>query len=515
MEPVGAIPSLGGSLATRGELARRPETRVGSRLPLSGDDTGACETLVYDDGAHVGVFRDWAELERVVGGAGLLRLDPEGCQHLVACGLVPPPRTCYAHVWSLGVGDRLELDLESGASAARVEFPYLERCSTGENRFDPRRLLALIAASVARAAPAGEPAVLLQSAGKDSTGLLLGLAEAGARHVRALTYEGGGQESEGAPAAAVARRFGFAHQVIEAEPHAECRAFLAFAERSPAVVADVALVAYLRVLEQAGVSGGVVLDGLGNDAYMGYVVPRRDAILARLSLARRFPALWGRFEAPDLGSRGSYLFKSLLMYPAERALAGSRPAPRVVRELIPHETGFDRSFARLDRRLGGLAPIDFRAWVRGRIFDGAMTLPKGRLAAAARGARAVHPWCDRELIDYVFNLERSERYDERSRRNKLALRRLLEAEVGDGPYLRRKGSFRFDVQRFVEVNEGTIREELGAARALLRGVERWGEYYLRRRRNYVHAYAATSLFMIVAWLNRRPPSVAEPLRVLE
>ena len=104
------------------------------------------------------------------------------------------------------------------------------------------------------------------------------------------------------------------------------------------------------------------------------------------------------------------------------------------------------------------------------------------------------------------------RYDLGRRVNKLPLRALLRQEVGESRYLQEKGSFRFDVLRFVEVNETVIRSELDDARPFFDCWDPWVEFYLRRRTNYVHAYALTTLFMLAAWLNRRPSEVSAPLR---
>jgi len=481
------------------------------RLVFSGDDSGAGETLLYLDARRVALFSGWPALERTLTDAGLLEIDPAGCQFFLAYGLVPPPYTLYANVYVLGVGDRLEIDLDRDDASFRVEFPYFDRCSSQDGKFDSARLLRLLGGAVARALPPGVPAAFMQSSGKDSTGLLVGLREAGRSEVRAVTYDASYREEEGPIAAELARRFGVEHQVVPANPEGECRAFLSFAERSPSICADLTLPAYLYSLERAGVAGGVVLDGLGNDAYMGYVQPRTEAWLSALSAPRRWPATWGRLEVPSLGSRGSYLLKSVLMYPAERSLAGSRLAPSTVTDLVPVDTPFSGYFAELDRRLRGLSPTDFRAYVRGRIFDGCETMPKGRLAAAHHGARAVYPYCDAELIDYCFGLPVADRYDPRRRRNKLALRRLLEQEVGESHYLRHKGSFRCDVLRFVEVNQAVIRGELDAARALFENWDYWIEFLFRRRSNYVHAYMLTTLFMLAAWLVRRPREVTAPL----
>jgi asparagine synthetase B (glutamine-hydrolysing) len=500
-------------LHRRGELLRSPGDLADvvlrdGHLVARGDDTGVRRTLVYLDAERLGIFRDWAPLVRELGGLGLLEVDPAGCQFLLAYGLVPAPYTLYSGVYALGVGDRLEVDLVRDRATFTVEFPYFEDRSRQSGSLDPDELEALLGAAVERAVPAAGPALFMQSAGKDSTGLLLGLAAAGrTRVVRAATYDPGWREREGPEAAALARRFGLAHTTVGPDPAAELAALLRFLEHAPSICADVALVGYLHTLERSEVGGGVVIDGLGNDAYMGYVQPRAERWLSRLSLPRLAPATWGRMEPPDLGSRGSYLLKSMLMYPAERSLAGSRLSPSAVRALLPQPGPFDRFFPEVDRSCRGLSPVDFRAFVRGRHFDGCGTMVKGRRAAAHHGARAVFPYADPRLIERCFHLPRAERYDEERGTNKLVLRRLLERRIGDAPYLRAKGSFRFDVLRFAEANAARIHAEIGAAAHLLRDLDRRVAWLLARRSNYVHAYALVTLLILSAWLARRPRAV--------
>ncbi len=502
-----------GVVHRRTELAATAAERP---LVLRGDDTGAATLLVYVDATRLAVFDDWTVAVRTLEAADLLHIDSGGCQFFLAYGLVPPPYTLYRDLYRLGVGDRLAIDLAGGRVAFTVDYPYFEAGSRGDAGYDPRRLRRLLAEAVSRALPPGVPALLMQSAGKDSAGLLVGIAEAGrGADVRAATYDPGYREQEAGPAAELARRFGIRHGAVAGDPRAEFDSWLRFAETAPAVCADLASFAYLHVLERHGVRAGVVLDGLGNDAYMGYAEPRRDAALGSLALARWLPAAWGRWEPPQVGARLAYLWKTALMYPAERCLAGSRLAPSTVLRLLPVATPFRDHFARLDRDRRRLSPIDFRGYVRGRIFDGAMTMAKGRLAAASHGARAVYPYCDQALIDYCFHLPLADRYDARRRRNKVALRRLLEHDVGDAPYLRRKGSFRFDVVRFVAANERGIRDELAAAHPFLRELDRWAAFLLRRKSNYVHAYELVTLFMLASWLARRPAPVVRPLRELE
>jgi asparagine synthase (glutamine-hydrolysing) len=467
-------------------------------LRVEGDDTGATRKLIYLGRDRTEVFDGWSSLMAAIDRP--LEVSPAGCQFLLAYGLVPPPFTLYRDVYALGIGDRVR-EADDGV-VFTVDFPYLAVRSSGRERTDPDRLEGLLAAAVSRAIGDRE-AILMQSAGKDSAALLIGLSASKAR-ARAVTYRPHYREDEAPYAAELAHRFGVPHVVVDADPAREAELLLELCA-APAICADVAIAGYLRTLESGGARGGVVLDGLGGDIYMGYVQPREEAVLSGISLARWSSRLWGTIEPDHLGAIASYAIKSAMMYPAERCLAGSHLSPRAVRELIPSDgSPFEGFFAELDRRVAPLSAIDRRAYVRGRIYDGAGTMEKARTAAAKFGAKAAFPLCDRELIAHYFNLPATAKYDERRRITKLPLRALLQAKIGPSRYFEEKGSFRYDVQSFAQHNAATIEREVRAAGAVLREVDRWLSFLLARLDNYVHAYSLFSLFMLAAWLNRRP-----------
>jgi asparagine synthase (glutamine-hydrolysing) len=468
---------------------------------VAGDDTGATRKLVLLTRDRCEVFTDWASLMASVGEP--LQVSPAGCQFLLAYGLVPPPFTLYSNVYALGIGDRLHA--AGSAAELSVDFPYFSSMSSARERPDPQELERRLVAAVERAL-AGRDAILMQSAGKDSAALLIGLAGVRDKRVKSVTYRPHYREDEAPYAAELAGRFGVPHVVVDADPVREAELLLELCGRAPVICADVAIAGYLRALDGCGAKASVVLDGLGGDIYMGYVQPREEAVLSLLSLPRVRSELWGRIEPARLGAVASYALKSALMYPAERCLSGSHLSPRAVRELIPtpHGSPFDWFFAKLDRRVAPMRPLDRRAYVRGRIYDGAGTMEKARLSAGSIGAQAAFPLCDRELIAHYFHLPPEAKYDERRRITKLPLRALLDAKIGTSRFFAEKGSFRYDVLSFAKHNAKTIEAEIRAAGSVLHDVERWLSFLLARIDNYVHAYSLFALFMLAAWLNRRP-----------
>jgi asparagine synthase (glutamine-hydrolysing) len=467
---------------------------MGTLMELSGDDTGAKRKLVHL--ASGSVYEDWAPLVQ----AHAPRVSPAGCQFLLAYGLVPPPFTLYEDVYALGIGDRLQ------GERFRVDFPYLEEKSRGTSKNDTAELERHLAQAVERSL-AGDT-LIMQSGGKDSAALLIGAAACGAKNVQSATYRPNYREDEAPHAARLAKRFGIPHRIVDADPRAEMQHLLELCA-GPSVCADVAIAGYARTL--GAIQPKRILDGLGGDIYMGYVQPRREAWLSMLSLPRRRPEVWGAVEPRGLEAIGSYAVKSALMYPAERMISGSHLSPRSVRELIPIDTPFTWFFQRLDRNTTSMRPTDRRAYVRGRIYDGAGTMEKARLSAAKVGGEVVFPLCDPDLVAYYFHLPEREKYDEAQRITKLPLRALLAARIGDSRFFEEKGSFRYDVLSFVRANRKMIEDEVRGAGGELSNVDRWLSFLLARSENYVHAYSLFSLFMLAAWLNRRPKAALASL----
>jgi len=476
----------------------------GKSLVIQGDSTASSEVLVYLDADHVGVFSDWPKLSGVLLEKNLLKISACGCQFFLAYGFVPAPFTLYENVFSLVIGDSLEIDLDRDHAKYSVDFPYFEHSSKQDRSFDKNVLLRLIGQSTDRVMSSGGDVLVMQSSGKDSTGMLLGLAQCDAKNARCVTYNPNYRESEWEDAKRIASRFGFQHETVDADPEAEFRDFISFCDRSPTITGDTCLIPYIRCLSKHAASSDLVFDGLGNDTYMGYITLSLERRLKAISVARFLPSLWGRFEGANFGAKASYLLKSALMYPSERVFAGSPLSRYVIRDMIPVESRWDTMLPFLYREYRNLPEVDFRAYIRGRLADTACFMAKGRMSASAMSCRLVFPYCDQDLIDYYFNLPAANRYDATGGINKVGLRELISAEVGDFQYLSEKGSMRYDILSFIDANQQGIRDEILGASNLLHNVEKWMKFYMARRHNYVFAFCIQRLFFLSAWLNRRP-----------
>ncbi len=442
-------------------------------------------------------------------------------QALLRLGFVPPPFTLYEGLYRPAVGDRLRTD---GVGVRyEVDFPYEAAKYRGDQAYDRATIARLLRQALGRSLQGERRVVLMLSGGKDSSALCYALRDAGARDVLTLTYVAGVREDESAAAERLARSLGFAHRTITSNPIQEHAALKAFCGRSPFVTGDFALVPYVYAASLVPEGYGSLIDGLGNDIYMGHIAAKRETRLQAASLPSllgRAPlagellgrALWGRLELGWAGAKAAYGVQSLQMLRIERSFSGSRLSVSELDRILGPSEGLYRYLAAMERLGAGRAPEESRALWRGRLYDAACAMDKARLAAASLGMKCCFPYCDEELADYFFNLPPGEKYDYGTRTNKLALRRYL-AERGqpDREYIARKGSFRFDIEKYVWVNlpeiGRAVREASG--RYALPGLHEVFEHLARRQGragNYVIASKLYLLGIASVWLAMRPPS---------
>ena len=392
-------------------------------------------------------------------------------------GQVPYPRTLHEGVHALAIGDRCRVSTAGGTVrlSFSLEFPYLSGLSREDQAPDPERLLGLLASATADALASETGAILLLSAGKDSTGLALALAEAGRTDVACVTYAGEGDD-EHVFASGVCRKLGLEHRVFSLDTLGDAVPDMLrrFFTESPAPAGDLAQIPTVLAAASESGPGRAIVEGTGNDATFGYVPRRKDRTAARLAVGRWGPADHLKALVPP-GSRLNHLLKD----PVELNWSGLRVRHVDTRRLFEGAVNTSRHWREVRRGLKGVDTIDARGLLRGRHFEMGSQKEKIVLAAEAVGARSVHPYQDPRVTDYYFNLPRSSRYDADRLVNKMLLRELLSRRLGYDERLIGKRGFVFDGAAFVRRYSEMVREEIvecslfyrAEAEKLARGVD--------------------------------------------
>ena len=388
-------------------------------------------------------------------------LDPFGISSLLHHGLIPPPFSEYTGIMFLTMGDVVSVGWEHDVPVVSegVEYPWFADLSRGDSDPSETELLDLLTAATVRdVAGHGGQGFLMLSSGKDSVAIALALAEAGLTDIPCVTYSSGDADPEPEVAAEVCAKLGLRHEVVELpnDPSRVAAQLTTFFETSPAMSADLAQIPYVLAVAAANAEGGVVLDGGGNDAYMGFPVTGKWTVKTRYRIrGRALQRVAQRMTRVD--SPLNYLARSRF----ETVVSGRMMRHHESLRLYPDSVNTSDHWAELSNRNRDLDMFDAYT-ILDRYITSPSSMRKHILAARAFGYEPGVPWCDHDLGDYFFNLPEPDRFDRSSGTGKVLLRRMLKRfldydadEVG-------KHYFAFDGPRFIAENKEFVRSEIAA-----------------------------------------------------
>jgi asparagine synthase (glutamine-hydrolysing) len=498
--------------------ASRIEVVTGG-LRVSGSPTGAHDVFLYADERGLAIARSAAEIVAHLRAIGAqVALERESICFLVQTGFVVYPRTIFAGVFLLGIGDVAHVTVRDRALGLRfeVDFPWFRDRSSESLQPDTRRLRDLVTQATARAMEGAPSPVLLMSSGKDSTAVAMGAAAAGSRDLHCLTFVAGRGVDEHLDARRFCEQFGLRHSAIPLpdQPDVVSRRLVELYTNSEMPCADQSQIAYHSCLVEAGVAEGHVLDGAGNDVYMGHVPSKRDLRILRWSLGRS--ALTDRLRPLfDHAARANFFLQTRTetMFPGYylRHLETQRFFSQSV-DTAPF--WIRTSAAYRDRDI-----FDLRAVTRGRHYDLGAQVLKARGAVQARRSMLLEPFTDPDLVDYYFNLPQADRFDREKLVNKVTLRKMLRSEIGYDDAAIGKRVFAFDAPGVLLRNRDFVRDEICGCRlwspSIAPMVESWLDRLPTRPR---FSQALLGLLALSGWVNRArilrgevPPVVETPM----
>lgn len=160
----------------------------------------------------------------------------------------------------------------------------------------------------------------------------------------------------------------------------------------------------------------IVVDGLGNDETLGYLPSRNQLISYKLSSLN----LW-KFIPNSLS-----FIRWYIRSPSESH--GDLSALSCFFN-ISNAYDLNKYFKYIHKTESDVEYISFRAFSRGSFHDHQCMMGKTRTSAKYLGVEYCFPWIDQELADFCFNLPQKEKYDFKSKTNKLLLRKLLKENI--------------------------------------------------------------------------------------
>lgn len=422
---------------------------------------------------------------------GGLDVDFSGVSHLVDSGAIPMTSTVFQDLHVLNGTHTAEVFKDDKTTAISNHFPYLRKYSK-QNRYNEVEFTNNLFAAVERSIDERRKSVLFLSSGKDSAALAVAMAECcDPSSVHAITYSAP-QNNESEIASRIANRFGFSHDIISIDNYRLDEVLLkTFFARQLIPSLDLCATVYLHCgLENF--EGCNLVDGMGNDQYIGHIPPKKEAIAAQLQglIPYSFKTLVGALRhyhrAFAIGSKTRSEMVGFWSFLSHSQLAD---------ELTPFSQR-RKVWYQIDRAYRGYDYFDLRAELRGSYIDFEKFIRKVKNAASTYRMSLSLPWCDFELANYCHNLRDDDLFDRSELVNKCFLREFLERKTGIDYFREPKRAFSYDFSKFVLDNYEFIKyvcleSNLFERKSL--------EYEFRHFENNGEYGAIYQLFLISGW----------------
>ncbi|GGA42743.1 asparagine synthase-related protein [Dyella nitratireducens] len=347
---------------------------------------------------------------------------------------------------------------------------------------------------------------LLQSGGKDSTSMAIAIAET-RPDTTCLTYLGGTEENEVESARSIAKKLGLRHEVLMCDPGRAYDRYLAMLPRMPLLTADFATLSYADLATEVQQHGGDgMVDALGSDHYFGSPLHSKDHMLAMLSRSLRLPS--SVFHLPLIKNNFKLCFAlaTLQMNKFERYFPGSRFSDAEVDALYGWNISA-KSRQRMETFRAEIAAADSADVERIIAFTilESPAMGKGMYVAKAMSLRVVYPYCNAPLRDWILHQVPDDQVVGAGGVNKVLIRRHIAEHFNELPYVRTKGSFRFDLRGLARQRFNQVYAFAQQTRAILPGVPRWLETHRHRLDNKYFASKFYLLAVTLPWLLSRMP----------
>lgn len=475
-------------------------------VEVSGDPVSYRETFVWSSDNRVLIATRPEEiLARLNIDTASPKAAPFSISQMLNYGVVPMPRTAYERLQRLGPGDTLSFRVVQDRiqSDFVYAYPWLSALSREDQIPSASRLGELIETSVDKQlAAVGGSGMLMLSSGKDSVALALALANGGHTDVPCMTIKADPEDNEHVYAAELCKRLGLDHRTVALpEDQNIVRAALTyFFEHSPLPSVDHATIPYAVAVNSSGYDRGGIIDGCGNDGYMGFVPMGRRRLKSTFRVRNRRLASMIRNQVPH-DSPVNYFTRSRVGTLFQRRMFRHTETQNFYTDAIETED----YWYQMSDDLNALELTDLYSATEVRLRDTGVSNAKVYLVAHAHGVEPVLPFCDQPLADYYFNLPQSDRLDRSSRNNKILLRQLLKEALDYDPAVVGSNHFQFDSATFIQNNEAFVRDEILSCDLWSPRLERDLNIWLGElsKRPFL-SHSLVGLFMISGWHNHYP-----------
>ena len=372
-----------------------------------------------------------------------LELREESISFLLQSGIVPLPNTVYKNIFIVGIGDKANIKMLENKIQISFshDFPFKHENRDTETDIKEEEVLNLLAKASLSKINKTSPSYLFHSAGKDSNMIALSLAQAGEQDkFTCLTYKSKDKNDESDISKKIAEKLGFRHQILYQPKNLEQQQIQSihdYFENIPFPCVDNATLVYPLSNTQVEFQGSNIIDGSGNDVYIGHVPNKSEYNKQKLlSPFHNFRAITDKLSSTNK-------LRNISHTKSEWAgLSGFSFSD--AKKIFPSSQTVYSYWKEMDEQRSDWDYLDLRADIWGSFVESDRVIRKARNLAFINNANLILPWCDANVAKYFSTLPEKYLINRKEFKNKLLLRKILKDKVGlDSDQLGKK-AFSFD-----------------------------------------------------------------------
>ncbi len=401
-------------------------------------------------------------LEDLIKNKEVLRVNDFGFSFLLQSGFIPPPLTIFENFFVLYIGDWVEIQVEEGRLKLNFfhQYPFFHAKRNPQKKAEVQEIFKLLLSAIKKEFTDFKPIYLFQSAGKDSNTLALVLARSDLKDLTTcITLKDPfAKKDESEVAKELAKRLGLRHEVIEVPnrlPPDYPNLLQQYFSQIPFPCLEGIQLAYPLYAQNLNLKGSYLIDGSGNDIYLGHV-PRKIEY-QRQKVYPKFNFLRPLAEFLPSGHPWQKCFYTR----CELAVATGftyKDTRRIYSSALPVYPYWQRE----DQKRKSYDYFDLKGEIWGCNMEYFNVIQKARFLAQAYGAKLILPWTNEEVALYFAQLSEDELFDRKNFKNKLFIRKILKEYLDFDVDRVGKFSYPFNAYRFLLLLEDFALEELKA-----------------------------------------------------
>jgi len=435
-----------------------------------------------------------------------LSITTKGISFLLQSGVVPLPNTVYKNVFIVGIGDMAQVKTVNGKIEIEFshKFPFMNADRDEVSDIDEEYILEILAEATISRIEKDKPTYLFHSAGKDSNSIALALAEAGYQDkVTCISHQSKGEKDESEVSKKIATKLGFKHQKIY-EPKGlekkDLNSINYYFENIPLPCMDNIVLAYPLYATQIEFNNTNIIDGMGNDVYIGHIPSHlehnRQRVFSRFHKLRPITGRLASGTRIEMATATRVEWTGLfgITYGDTRYILNN-----------PYDTY--RYFQGEDFKRKDWDYLDLRASIRGVQADSEIFTRKVRNFAFTANSNLILPFTNQKVAQYFSKLPEKYLFDRKEFKNKLILRKILKERIGLDSDKLGKMAYEFDFYAILMMMKKEVDNEILSCELWRsKGIDKvLANLYRKINSNHKQAQRVKALvqrlYLISAWYN--------------